>query len=47
MQHYDTTGVANCFAGGIFMMLGFGHMLPEASEQFEKHGEIYDAVYSV
>ena len=31
-------GIANCFAGGIFMMLGFGHMLPEASEQFSEQG---------
>ena len=33
-QNTTLLSLANCFAGGIFIMLGLGHMLPEAASKF-------------
>jgi zinc transporter ZupT len=37
-QNANLLGLANAFAGGIFMMLAFGHMLPESVEILESIG---------
>lgn len=33
-QNSNILSLANCFAGGIFMMLAFGHMIPHSIEVF-------------
>lgn len=35
-ENASILGLANCFTGGLFLMLGFGHLIPEAAHIFTK-----------
>jgi hypothetical protein len=38
-QNEIALGVANSFAGGIFLMLAFGHLLPHSTSALNEIGE--------